>query len=82
MRSTIVLLAIAVSSVFASCQKNDTIDNRTGIDTKKYETSLTTDYSNALEYHNALNSAYSDNQAPGNATQRRTGWCSRLRSLR
>lgn len=72
MRSTIVLLTIAVSLVFAGCQKDDTADNRNGIDTKKYETSLTLDYSNALQYHNALNSAYSDNHLPGNTAQNNT----------
>jgi len=58
MKSRIVTVLIATMLVYAACRKNDTQDNRLGIDTGKYESILAADYSDALQNHNALKSAY------------------------
>ncbi len=57
MKSKMILMAIFAMTIFAACKKNDMMNDTLGVDTKKYQQSLSIDYSNALSNHNALNSA-------------------------
>jgi hypothetical protein len=38
----------------AACSRDGMMDNKSGVDIKKYESSLNNDYSNSLQYHNLL----------------------------
>lgn len=57
MKSKMILIAIFAMAIFAACKKNDMMNDTLGVDTKKYQKSLSIDYSNALVNHNALNSS-------------------------
>jgi hypothetical protein len=54
MKNTMVSIAIAATIVTSACQKNDMLNNTSGVNTKNYENKLSIDYSNALLNHNAL----------------------------
>lgn len=53
MKNTMISIAIASIIIIVACQKNDIMNNNLGIDTKNYENKLSSDYSNALLYHNS-----------------------------
>lgn len=59
MKSKMILIAITVIAVLASCNKGDMMDNSLGVDIQKYGKQLKTDYSNASYYHNMLNATNS-----------------------
>lgn len=54
MKNTLVLILLGATMIFVACKKNGMMGNTFGVDTKKYENELSTDYTNALFYHNAL----------------------------
>lgn len=53
----VLLFMLAGVIWFTACQKNGMMDDELGIDVSKYEKLLSSDYSNALNKHNALNTA-------------------------
>lgn len=44
----------AMILIMAACSRDGMMDNKSGVDIKKYESSLNIDYSNSLQYHNLL----------------------------
>lgn len=54
MRNSKILAVIVAIVLFAACQKDNMMDNLSGVDVKGYETQLNQDYNYALEFHNAI----------------------------
>jgi len=57
MKRTLILVSLATTLLFVACKKDGMMNDTLGVDTKKYQKSLSIDYSNALVNHNALNSS-------------------------
>jgi len=60
MKNIIISMAIAVTLIVTACQKNDKVNSTFGVDTQSYETKLNSDYTNAVQYQNSLNTAGAD----------------------
>lgn len=57
MKSKMILMAIFAIAILAACNKNDMMNDSFNVDTQKYEELLSTDYSGAAYFHNALGTA-------------------------
>jgi hypothetical protein len=60
MKNILISMVLVVIMLVTACQKNESINSNFNVDTKSYETKLSNDYTNALQYHNSLNVADAD----------------------
>ncbi|MCK9207562.1 MAG: hypothetical protein M0P66_10665 [Salinivirgaceae bacterium] len=60
MKNKILILFAVILTLVGACQKNDMMNNPFDVDVENYENTLGVDYSNALFYHNSLNSTSAD----------------------